>query len=144
MGILSKLSPFGAVLPLVGKVLDRVLPEDKAAKGRRELEAMVIRGDQEIKAVDAQLSAIMAEANSADPWTSRARPSFMYVIYLLILSAIPMGILSAFNPEMAASITVGYKAWLAAIPSEMLALFGVGYLGYTGARSMEKKDGVAK
>jgi len=143
MGILSKLSPFSAVLPLVGKVLDRVIP-DKAEAARREIEAMVIRGDQDIKAVDAQLSAIMAEANSADPWTSRARPSFMYVIYLLILSAIPMGILSAFNPEMAVNITVGYKSWLAAIPSEMLALFGVGYLGYTGARTMEKKDGVAK
>jgi len=34
------------------------------------------------------LSAIMAEANSHDPWTSRARPTFLYVIYGVILLSV--------------------------------------------------------
>ena len=85
-----------------------------------------------------RLSAILAEAKSADPWTSRARPSFMYVFYLLILAAIPMGILHAFEPTIAQSIADGFQKWLGVIPSEIWALFGAGYLGYGHFRSKDK------
>ena len=84
------------------------------------------------------MSAILAEANSDDPWTSRARPSFLYVVYLMILASIPMGFLTAFNPEVALAVTNGMKDWLAAIPESMWTLFGAGYLGYTGAREFGK------
>jgi hypothetical protein len=86
-----------------------------------------------------QLSAIVAEAQSEDPWTSRARPSFLYMCYVLILAAIPAGILSAVAPETAAAIIEGFRAWLAAIPDEIVALMAAGYLGYTGARSLDKR-----
>ena len=84
------------------------------------------------------MSAILAEAKSDDPWTSRARPSFLYTIYLLILAAIPIGILSAFKPEMATQIASGMQAWLGAIPDTLWQVFGFGYLGYTGAREYGK------
>ena len=90
------------------------------------------------------MSAIIAEANSADPWTSRARPTFMYVMYIMILVAIPMGIVSAFRPEIAAAIATGMQAWLKAIPDSLYTLFGVGYVGYVGARSYEKGKGVSQ
>ena len=32
----------------------------------------------------------------------------------------------------------GFNGWLSAIPEEIITLFGVGYLGYTGARSYDK------
>lgn len=127
-----------AFLPVVNKVLDRVLP-DKAAREAASLELMKLQGTQEIDKIDAQLSAIVAEAKSNDPWTSRARPSFLYIFYILILAAIPMGFLNAFNPEMAANITIGFKAWFGAIPEPIVTLFGVGYLGYTGARTIDKR-----
>ncbi len=79
------------------------------------------------------------EAKSADPWTSRARPSFLYVVYTFILAAIPMGFLFAFEPETAEAVTEGVRLWLAAIPGEMWALFGAGYLGYSGMRSYDKR-----
>ena len=59
--------------------------------------------------IEAQLQAIVAEANSADPWTSRARPSFLYVMYILLLTALPMGLLSAFHPAAAKDIAAGMK-----------------------------------
>jgi hypothetical protein len=31
------------------------------------------------------MAAVLAEAESPDPWTSRARPSFLYVMYVLLL-----------------------------------------------------------
>ena len=89
------------------------------------------------------MKAIYAEASSADPWTSRARPSFMYVIYILILSAIPFSVLFAFAPGVAGQVVLGFKAWLTAIPDSLLTLFGVGYVGYVGSRSYEKAKGVA-
>ena len=85
---------------------------------------------------------MLAEAKSRDPWTSRARPSFLYVIYLMILAAIPMGIVYAVNPTFAQNITTGVEAWLQAIPESLWWLFGAGYLGYTGAREFGKKKTV--
>jgi phosphotransferase system glucose/maltose/N-acetylglucosamine-specific IIC component len=98
----------------------------------------------ELKELETRMSAILAEANSPDPWTSRARPSFLYVIYVMVLMAIPMGVLSAFRPDMAGAIAAGMQAWLAAIPEDLYVLFGVGYVGYAGARTFEKRKGAVK
>lgn len=111
---------------------------DKSEKEAFRLKALEMQQKGELKAVEQQLSVILAEAKSSDPWTSRARPSFMYVIYIMILAAIPMGVLSAFQPEMAIQIANGMKAWLVAIPDALWTVFGVGYLGYTGAREFGK------
>ena len=32
----------------------------------------------------------------------------------------------------------GFNGWLSSIPQQIITLFGVGYLGYTGARSYDK------
>lgn len=118
-------------------LLDRVIP-DPAARDAAKLQMMQAENQQALSEIQANMSAILAEAGSQDPWTSRARPSFLYVIYALILAAIPMGIIHAADPIAAQHITEGFRAWLAAIPEPMIQLFGVGYLGYTGARSFEK------
>ena len=95
-------------------------------------------------AIKTQMTAIVAEAQSNDPWTSRARPSFLYVMYAMILWAIPMGLIAAVQPAMAKGIAEGMNAYLAGIPEPMWALFGTGYLGYTAARSWGKAKGVDK
>jgi Holin of 3TMs, for gene-transfer release len=75
---------------------------------------------------------------------SCAPSSFLYVCYCMILAAIPMGVLYAFDPNHAQKIALGLGAWLAAIPDPVWQLFTVGYLGYTGGRSWEKIKGVSK
>lgn len=131
------------LFPLITSVIDKIgglFPSDKEKNAAKIL---LLQAEQngELETVKVQLSAILTESQSADPWTSRARPSFMYVIYILILMAIPMGFLSAFRPDMALAVAAGFKAWLVAIPDSLYTLFGVGYLGYTGARSLEKVKG---
>jgi hypothetical protein len=98
----------------------------------------------ELDEVKVQLSAIIAEAQSSDPWTSRARPSFLYVVYVLLLWSIPMGILAVVKPDAAVTFTVGFKGWLTAIPDSILQLFGVVMTGYVAGRSWEKVKGAAK
>ena len=125
----------------LSSIVDKVIP-DKEARERAKLELLRMEGSQELKAIQARLSAIVAEANSHDPWTSRARPSFLYVMYVMILAALPMGLLAAFNPLLARDIAQGMNAYLAGLPEPLYALFGTGYLGYTAARQWGKVKGV--
>ena len=90
----------------VAAIIDKVIP-DKAARERAKLELIKLEGSQELDALKAQLSAIVAEAGSTDPWTSRARPSFLYVMYVMLLWALPMGVLAAFRPDAARDIASG-------------------------------------
>ncbi|UZK68182.1 holin family protein [Sphingomonas sp. S1-29] len=130
----------GLIGPLAG-LIDKIIPDPKA-RDAAKLELLRLEGSQEIEAMRARLSAIVAEAQSTDPWTSRARPSFLYVMYALFLFAIPMGLLSALSPQMALSISNGMTAYLRGLPEELYALFGTGYLGYTAARQWGKAKGV--
>jgi len=125
------------LLPLAGKIFDKVLP-DETAREAAKLELLAMQGSQEMDLLQVQMSAIVAEAKSQDPWTSRARPAFLYVVYLYILFGIPMGVLFTFNPEAATALSGGARAWLTSIPEEMWWLFGTGYLGYVGARTVDK------
>lgn len=125
----------------VARLIDKIIP-DPEARDRAKLELLKLESSQEMEALKTQMAAIIAEANSADPWTSRARPSFLYVIYVLLLWAIPMGLIAAARPEMAVSIASGMNAYLAGIPEPLYALFGTGYLGYTAARAWGKAKGI--
>jgi len=137
------MSVIDALVGPVSKLLDKIIP-DKEARDRAKLELIKLQGEQELKELDVQLSAIIAEAQSLDPWTSRARPSFMYVMYTLILFAIPMGMISAFEPQIAIGISNGMTTYLRGIPESLYALFGTGYLGYTAARTYGKVKGVER
>jgi hypothetical protein len=118
-------------------LIDNLFTSDQE-RAEAKLKLLQMERNGELEATKTALSAILAEAQSQDRWTSRARPAFMYVIYLYILAAIPMGIVYAFRPELAGDITEGVKGWLTAIPENFIWLFGAGYLGYTGARSFDK------
>ncbi|PZT94138.1 hypothetical protein PPZ50_01165 [Sphingomonas hankookensis] len=61
-----------------------------------------------------------------------------------LLWAIPMGLISAVQPDMAAGIARGMTAYLRGIPEELYALFGTGYLGYTAARAWGKAKGAER
>ncbi len=68
---------------------------------------------------------IRAEAATGDKYTSRARPSFLYVIEIIL------GWNYIFVPI--------FHGAPIPLPSELLELFGFCMLGYTGARTWEKR-----
>ncbi len=146
MGVLTGLGTGeiigGVVKPLFDIIDDLFTSDEERAEAKRKL--LSDDGQRKIKNLQIRLSAILAEANSKDPWTSRARPSFLYIIYIMILASIPMGVLSAFQPEIAARIITGMQGWLDAIPESLWALFGAGYLGYSAARSWDKRKGISQ
>lgn len=129
-----------SLLGPVTRIIDKVVP-DPDARDRAKLELLKLENTQELEMLQASLSAIVAEANSADPWTSRARPSFLYVMYIVILWALPMGLIAALDPRIAGAIAGGMNGYLAGIPEPLYALFGTGYLGYSAMRQWGKTRG---
>lgn len=129
----------GFIGPIAG-LLDTIIPDPKA-RDAAKLALLQARGSRPLEQARARLAAIAAEGGSADRWTSRARPSFLYVMYALLLWSIPMGLIAAARPQMATAIARGMNAYLAGIPEPLYALFGTGYLGYTVAREWGKAKG---
>ena len=127
----------------IASIIDKIIP-DREARAKAKLELLALEGTHELRAIETRLAAIVAEAKSNDPWTSRARPSFLYVMYAIILFALPMGVLSAISPAAAQDIGTGITGYLRGLPDELYALFGTGYLGYTAARQWGKVKGVER
>ena len=126
-----------ALLPLVGQLIDRLIPDKtEAAKAKASLIAQ--EGRQALDEMQLQLSAILTEGASTDPWTSRARPMFLYVMYAVIGLCFFGGVVGIWWPNQVTTAAQNINNLLGAIPEEMWWLFGTGYLGYTGARSFDK------
>ena len=132
-----------AIIGPLSQLLDRIIP-DPRARDNAKLDLLKLQGDQEMASLATQMQAIVAEAQSPDPWTSRARPSFLYIMYALILWSIPMGLIAAVQPSMASAIGNGMSSYLRGIPNELYTLFGTGYLGYTAARTWGQIKGVER
>jgi len=130
----------GAAFNFLGGIVDRIFPDkNKAAEIKNELAKFQMTGNlEEFKQV---MQVFINESASQDKWTSRARPSFMYVMYTFILFGIPMGILSVFSPQAAIQIAEGMKAWMTAIPTPLWAVFGTCFSVYSISRSYDKSKG---
>ncbi len=110
-------------------------PEDKAKfqaavdENQKEIQLaqLALEGkaqDELAREVEAASANIRAEAASGDKYTSRARPSFLYVM---------LGILAV---NYVAFPLVGKPPLV--FPDALFWLFGSCMLGYTGARSWDK------
>ncbi len=127
----------GPVAKLANTIVDNLLEtEEEKADARAKL--MKLEQEGRLSELQVQMSAIVAEAKSRDKYTSRARPSFLYVIYFVILLCVFGGILGIWFPDQTTRAAANINALLNAIPEALWWLFGTGYLGYTGARSIDK------
>jgi hypothetical protein len=127
-----------AMVGPLADLLDAVVA-DPAARDAAKLKLLAVHAGGGLAAVEEQLAAAFA-----DRWTSRARPSFLYVMYALLLWSIPIGVLEAVRPGAAEAIAAGMTAYFAGIPQALYTLFGTGYLGYTIARQWGKAQGTDK
>jgi hypothetical protein len=132
-----------SLIPVVAKLIDKIIP-DPQAREQAKLALLQAENQQALEEMKLQLSVILAEAQSPDPWTSRARPTFLYLIYSIIATEVIGSIVGIWFPDQVFQAAKNLKDLLGAIPSDLWWLFGAGYLGYTGARSFEKAKGVTK
>lgn len=121
-----------SVTNLIGKFVQS--PEEKA-KILVELEALRVSESQTI--TEAASRAVETEAKSEDPWVRRSRPTFLYIMYLIIVWNFMLLPLCQFF--------TGHQISLIELPENLYWLFGSGFLGYVGARSWDKmKNGFSK
>ncbi len=139
MGVGAVNIDVGQAFGFIGKIVDKIFP-DKTEAERAKAELIKLQMSGDIEEIKQALAVFVNESSSTDKWTSRARPSFLYVMYIFILFSIPMGILSIFSKESAFQIAEGMKAWLSAIPNYLWGVFGTSFAVYTLARSYDKKQ----
>lgn len=140
---MTLLSSVPALLEVGGKLIDKLIP-DPEAKAKAQLDLLSLQQNGDLKELETRMSVIIAEASSADPWTSRARPSFLYVFYFVILSlTVVAPVIGVFHPEGMELFFNNVGKGFAALPEELWWTFSAGYLGYAGARTFEKRKGVA-
>jgi hypothetical protein len=136
----------GALLPIVGKVIDKVIP-DVAGREAAKMEIQLKLAEQEnelskllIQADVAQTAINLKEAESSDKFVARARPAIMWICAFglawqcVLLPVLGAGAVFCGHPEMVVQ--------LPPIDSKTLLTI-MGYLlGYGGLRTIEKFKGV--
>lgn len=134
-----------ALIPLVGQVLDRILPdEERAGEAKLKFLTLVQTGElAELNAAKelnlAQIDVNKAEAASSDPYTSRWRPTIGYIL------AFAIGYQYILNPLIVWSATLwfpGITPPSITIDEHMWELI-FGLLGLAGFRTAEKIKGRA-
>jgi hypothetical protein len=124
-----------AFAPQVIKALgDKI---DPAAKPALDAAAAAVGDDLQKAELDhntqiAQITSanLTADSSSNDSFVRRARPAFLWVITIgVAFSVVVFPVINAL---------MGKGLVMPEIPSAYLDLFGVAFLGYTGARSIEK------
>lgn len=134
----------GGIFEIGKSLIDKLMPNPEA-KAKAQMDLLAMQQSGELKELETRMSAILAEANSSDPWTSRARPSFLYVFYAIILGmTVVAPVLGVFNPQAMDVFFANVGKGFDAIPEELWWTFTAGYLGYAGVRSFEKRKGLAR
>jgi hypothetical protein len=117
----------GGLFQGINGLIDRIKgksPEDAArlAELAQKYQDDILNADVQMQQVAG--ANIQADAKSGDKFTQRARPSFMYVVeVILVCNYIVFPLIN--RPPLA-------------LPEPLFWLFGSAILGYTGARSWEK------
>jgi len=111
----------GAVDALRG---DKLSPEQQMELRKALMDQERALIEAAAKEVEVRSEIIGTEAASDDPYVRRARPTFLYIMYVVI----------AFN--FVARPVFGAEP--VPIPGDLYALFGAGYLGYAFLRSRDK------
>jgi hypothetical protein len=136
MALLDKVLGTGSIGDLIKEIVGafKLTPAAKAEVDQqlREHEAKLaeIDANLEAKLADAASQNIQAEAKSGDKFTSRARPTFMYNVNIILACNYIIFPLIGRKPVD--------------FPEALFWLFGAAVLGYTGARSWEKRQTVTK
>lgn len=133
-----------AVAGVVGKLIDRFIP-DPAQKAAAEMELLRMAQAGEFKQIEAELQLAQmqadvnkVEAGSADPFTSRWRPSVGYVCAMGLFYA------AILEPCIRLIATIaGAPAQLPAVDTMLTLQLLFGLLGLGAARTHEKVNGKA-
>jgi len=126
--IFSKIVGTFKLSPEKAAELEELKQQNAVALAKLQIELQEQAQDAITKEIDAAGANIRAEATSGDKYTSRARPTFLYICNFIIL----------WNYVIVPTM----KEKPVEFPEPLFWLFGSVMLGYVGARSWEKISGL--
>ena len=135
----------GAFLSLVQPALDSVkgiieqfhLSPEEHVQAEQAIADAAAKAQIDSQNYEVQLNSIAsanvrADAQSGDKFTQRARPTFLYLMYFILLfNFFALPLIQFFAGKVLAPVQ---------LPSEMWFMFSTGYLGYVCARSVDKQQ----
>jgi len=124
----------------IGKTLIGEFFTDKGDKDKATVRLLEMQEEGRLKETEMRAQLLMADATSNDKWVSRARPAFLYVVYIYLLISIPFGILAIFNFQAAQTAAQGVTLWISAIPNHLWDVFAGIATWITGLRSFDKRQ----
>lgn len=134
---------FGEAFSFGEKIIDKIWPDAESAD-KAKLELMKLGQSGELEKFAATANIMLAEANSTDKWTSRARPSFMYVMYTLFMLCMVGAIIGVWHPQEMKQAADNLALLFNAIPDILYQVFFGCFTVYAGGRTFEKIKGVSK
>ena len=139
------MTPFlaGSLIKLGGDLIDNLFETD-AEKANARAKLLQLEQEGRLAQTKLELSVMLAEAKSKDKWTSRARPAFLYVVYLIFILCIFGSIIGIWRPDEVMQAAANMEALFNAIPDQIIWLFGSVMMGYNTLRTVEKTKGVAR
>lgn len=138
MGILAKLLS-GGIANLFKTVAEEVhLPPEKKAEFElqvQQLQAAAEQGDRDLEAKISDIAGqnIRTDSSSSDWFVRRARPGFIWIISLAI--GYNLLVLTVVNAWLGKGLTP------MEIPVDVMTIFKIAMVGYTGGRTLEKLFG---
>lgn len=128
----------GGVFDIGKKLLDKFFPdEQQRAAAEVQLYQMAQSGD--FNDLEKRMTAICLEAQSDDSFVKRARPTFLYVFYFVIITLVVIApFVGVFHPDEMKLFYANVKLGFEAVPGELWAVFTAGFMGYSYNRSQDK------
>jgi hypothetical protein len=135
MSVIGDVFGVGGLASLAQTIINKFVADPQAKAdaiqklAENQIEVQQMQDDLEVKLNDIAGQNIRADAGSGDKFTSRARPSFMYVIIAVFaFNYIGLPLAEMFGSHVAPI----------ALPPDLLTLFGVCITGYVFSRTAEK------
>lgn len=120
---------------LLEKIIERTLPNKMSQEDKQKLSQAF---DSELQ--NTQRDLILSESSSKDAYVSRARPTFLYLVYIILaFNFIIVPICNQFILLVVSLYGVTPFIFEAVpLPPDLYSLFKIVMLGYIGGRTYEK------
>lgn len=132
-----------SVFDFISKAIDKLVP-DAGQRAELQLRALEMEKTGHLKELESYLALLSTEAASNDNYTRRARPTALYIIYVLMCWGLFCSVVAVVSPEKAELMQRVFIGFFEKMPGDfydmVMVMFGI----YSGARTFEKIPGRSK
>lgn len=131
------MSIFDGIAKIISEGIDKVVP-DANVRLEAKTKLAELEKNGELQELHDYLDLLKTEAASDDNYTRRARPTALYVIYILLCWGLLCSVISIFSPGKSAEMLNIFNTFFTRLPDNFYTLLETLFGIYAGARTIEK------